>query len=86
MLLVIFCLIRPIYSLFAKADFPDALWLAKQVMFCQTLQDLSHQCAMLIDVIGEYEDVIKVDGDFAEYDEVLEDVIHESRECAGRVC
>ena len=23
MLLVIFCLIRPIYSLFAKADFPD---------------------------------------------------------------
>ena len=24
MLLVIFCLIRPIYSLFAKADFPDA--------------------------------------------------------------
>ena len=25
MLLVIFCLIRPIYSLFAKADFPDAL-------------------------------------------------------------
>ena len=26
MLLVIFCLIRPIYSLFAKADFPDAIW------------------------------------------------------------
>ena len=52
-------------------------------MFCQMLQDLSHQCAMLIDVIGEYEDVIKVDSDFAEYDEVLEDVIHESRACAG---
>ena len=42
------------------------------------LQDLSHQCAMLIDVIGEYEDVIEVDSDFAEYDEVLEDVVHES--------
>ena len=38
---------------------------------------------MLIDVIGEYEDVIEVDSDFAEYDEVLEDVVHESRECAG---
>ena len=40
---------------------------------------------MLLDVIGEYEDIVEVDGDFAEYDEVLKDVIHECRECAGRI-
>ena len=50
------------------------------------LQDLSHQLLVLLDVVGEYEDVIEVDSDFAEYDEVLEDVVHERRECAGRVC
>ena len=50
------------------------------------LQDLSHQLLVLLDVVSEYEDIIKVYGDFAEYDEVLEDVVHESRECAGRVC
>ena len=41
---------------------------------------------MLIDVIGEYEDVIEIDSDFAEYDKVLKNVIHERREYAGRIC
>ena len=40
----------------------------------------------LFNVVGEYEDVIEIDSDFAEYDEVLEDVVHECRECAGQVC
>ena len=42
MLLVKFCLIRPIFNLFAKADFPDVHELAREGHIHQDLVDMVH--------------------------------------------
>ena len=61
------------------------LWLEIQIIRLHTSQDLVDDLSMFDDVATENEDVVEVHGDLAFHDEVLEDVIHERGERAGRV-
>ena len=61
------------------------LWFEVQIVRLHTPQDLVDDLSMFDDVATEDEDVIEVHGDLAFHDEVLEDVVHERGERAGRV-
>ena len=61
------------------------LWLEVQIVRLHTPQDLVDDLPMFDDVATEDEDVVEVHGDLAFHDEVLEDVVHECGERAGRV-